>query len=177
MARTMKLGAAVSTAAAVACALCCTRFGSDLLRTLAITFGTIAYHFDMRLLVGTAVDGVLHNHVNVERKWFRLRPFEEKLYAAWQVKRWKGKLPTYAPDLFSMRQHTPEEIAQAMCQAEIVHEIIAVLSFLPLCTVPWFGSWGVFFLTGLLAAGFDLLFVIAQRYNRPRILRLAQRQR
>lgn len=85
-------------------------------------------------------------------------------------------MPTYQPESFSLQKHTPAEIAQAMCQAEVTHEIIVALSFLPLLMAVPFGDFWVFFLTSLAAAGFDLLFVIIQRYNRPRILALIERQ-
>ena len=174
LAKGMKICAAVSTAAVLVCALLCLYLESSVLLTLAITFAATAYHFDMRLLVGGLVNGIFHNRMDCTRKWFRLRPFEATLYAALHVKRWKGKLPTYAPEWFSLRTHSPQEIAQAMCQAEIVHEIIVVLSFLPLCVVPRYGAFWVFLFTSLLSAGFDLLFVVVQRYNRPRILHLAR---
>lgn len=38
-------------------------------------------------------------------------------------------MPTYRPDWFDPRLHSWKEIAQTMCQSEVVHEIIAVLSF------------------------------------------------
>ena len=85
-------------------------------------------------------------------------------------------MPTYAPELFSRERHTLEEIAMAMCQAEIVHEIIALLSFLPLAVVPWLGAFWVFLITSCLSAGGDLLFVILQRYNRPILLRVMEKQ-
>ena len=50
------------------------------------------------------------------------------------------------------------------------------MSFLPLLAAVPFGAFWVFFLTSLGGALFDLSLVILQRYNRPRILRLAQRQ-
>ena len=61
-----------------------------------------------------------------------------------------------------------------MCQAEIVHEVIVVLSFLPLLAAIPFGAFPVFLITSLLAAMYDLTFVIMQRYNRPRILKYLQ---
>lgn len=74
-----------------------------------------------------------------------------------------------------MKEKTLLEIAQAMCQAEIVHEIIIVLSFVPLALIPRFGAAAVFVITSLLAAGLDLCFVILQRFNRPRILKISRR--
>ena len=64
--------------------------------------------------------------------------------------------------------HTWDEIAQAMCQAELVHETIVVLSFLPVAASVWFGAAAVFLVTSLAAAAFDLMFVMMQRYNRGR---------
>ena len=140
----------------------------------AITFGTIAYHLWMRLLVGVVLDAAMKNRADYTKRWYQLLPFEEELYKKWKVKQWKGNMPTYAPEIFSMKIHTPDEIAQAMCQAEIVHEVNVVLSFLPLFGTIWFGAFPVFLVTSLLAAGYDLLFVIMQRYNRPRMIRLAK---
>lgn len=50
------------------------------------------------------------------------------------------------------------------------------MSFLPLLAAIPFGSFWVFFLTSLGGALFDLSLAILQRYNRPRVLRLAGRQ-
>ena len=57
----------------------------------------------------------------------------------------------------------------------MVHETIAVLSFLPLVAVYWFGNFSVFLITSVLSALIDLMFVIMQRYNRPRVVRLAEK--
>lgn len=64
-----------------------------------------------------------------------------------------------------------------MCQAELVHEVNVILSFLPVVFSYWFGALAVFIVTSLLAALFDMIFVIMQRYNRPRILRLIQKKK
>ena len=144
--------------------------------SLAITFGTISYHLVMRLLVGLAYNCCMKNRADYRKSWYQQKGFEPKLYEALQVKSWKGKMPTYESDLFDPRRHSWDEIAQAMCQAELVHETIAVLSFLPVLAVRWFGSFGVFLITSVLSALLDLMFVIMQRYNRPRVVRLAEKQ-
>lgn len=149
----------------------------DLWLTMAITFGTIAYHFCMRLLVGLVVNLRMGNRANYRGKWYQLRPLEEKLYKILQVKKWKDKMPTYSPEIFSTKEHSLAEIVQAMCQAEVVHEVIMVLSFLPILAVIPFGEFWVFFITSLLAAGFDLMFVMMQRFNRPRIIKLLNRRK
>jgi hypothetical protein len=74
-------------------------------------------------------------------------------------------------------QHSWEEIVQAMCQAEIVHEVIAILSFLPLLGAIPFGAFFVFLVTSVLSALFDLSFVAMQRFNRPRIIKLMKKER
>ena len=137
----------------------------------AITFGTFFYHFAMRLLVGHLVNGIMGNRADYNKARYQLRPFEIRLYKTLKVKKWKGNMPTYDPSCFDPKLHSWDEIAQAMCQAEIVHEVIAVLSFLPLFAAIPFGSLGVFLFTSLLAACYDLCFVIIQRFNRPRILK------
>ncbi len=143
---------------------------------LTITAATICYHFAMRLAVGFFFDRCMHNHVDYRKKWFQVGPGEQLLYEKWQVKKWKGKLPTYDPDAFDIRHHSWEEILMATCQAELVHEVIILLSFLPLIAVRFVGAFPVFFITSVLAACFDLLFVLMQRYNRPRIFRILQRK-
>lgn len=143
----------------------------------AITCGTCLYHFAMRLLVGHVLDLVMGNKADYRKRWYQLRPFETRLYKVLKVKKWKGKMPTYDPTCFDPKLHTWDEIAQAMCQAELVHEVILVLSFLPLLGAIPFGSLGVFATTSLLAALYDLSFVIMQRYNRPRIIKLLEKER
>lgn len=85
-------------------------------------------------------------------------------------------MSTYNPDDYNIKRHTLREVACVMCQAEICHEIIVVLSFLPLLIAPIFGAFWVFFITLVLAALLDLMFVIMQRYNRPRILYLYKKR-
>lgn len=86
-------------------------------------------------------------------------------------------MPTYDPTCFDPKLRSWNEIAQAMCQAEIVHEVIVVFSFLPLLAAIPFGAFGVFLITSLLAALYDLCFVIMQRFNRPRILKFIEKER
>ncbi|MBE6693031.1 MAG: hypothetical protein E7586_06935 [Ruminococcaceae bacterium] len=145
--------------------------------TLAITSGTVFYHFAIRLIIGYAVDGVFKNRMDYNKGWFKPKAFEEKLYQSLRVKNWKTKMPTAVPESFDLKNKTPYDVAGAMCQAEIVHEIIILASFLPIVATVWFGAFWVFFITSLLAALYDMVFVIIQRYNRPRILRLAEKTR
>ncbi len=146
------------------------------LEALTITAGTFFYHFAMRLLVGAIVPGLIP--AGAEKSWwFREKGFEPGLYKALRVKAWKKRMPTYAPEHFDLRRHTPAEIVHTCCASEAVHEVIMVLSFMPVLAVPAFGAAGVFWGTSVMAALFDGCFVILQRYNRPRLLRILEKER
>ena len=145
--------------------------------SLAITFGTTFYHFAMRLVVGYLVDHMMKNQADYHKKWYQPLSFEKSLYKKLKVKQWKRKMPTYDPIQFSLENKSFDAVAQAMCQAEIVHEVIIVFSFLPILASHWFGAFAVFMITSIGAAAFDLMFVMMQRYNRPRIVKLAEREK
>ena len=176
MAKVMKGTAVISVLLTFLFAALCLS-GFDWAMPVAITFGTCFYHFAMRLLVGQIIHRKMQNKAEYRKAWYQLRPFEQKLYRLLKVKSWKGKMPTYDPGVFNPRMHSWEEIAQAMCQAEIVHEVIAALSFLPLLVAIPFGAFPVFLITSLLAALYDLTFVIMQRFNRPRIIKFIEKER
>lgn len=177
MARWMKMLSACTAVLTITFALL-HRLGTGAIwLPLAITAGTCCYHLVMRLIVGSTVDRVMGNKADLDKSWYKIHPVEEKLYDFLKVRAWKGKMPTYNPEQFVLRNRNFDALAQVMCQAEVVHECIIPLSFLPLLAARWFGALPVFLLTSLAAAAFDLLFVILQRYNRPRVLMMAQRQR
>lgn len=144
--------------------------------SLAITFGTAFYHFAARLLAGLIINARLRNTVDYTKPWFAQRAFEKRLYELLNVKKLKKHAPAFESDFFDMKKRTVTEIIMAGCQAEIVHEVIMLISFIPLLFAVWFGSFGVFLITSLIAAAFDGVFVIIQRYNRPRLIKLAERQ-
>ena len=144
---------------------------------LAITLGTTAYHVVMRQLVALAFHTGMGNRADCGKRWYQVGKREMAMYDKLRVKQWKRRMPTYDPAQFDPRRHTWEEIAQSMCQAELVHETIAVLSFLPIAAGAWFGAYPVFIITSVLAAVFDMLLVMMQRYNRQRIMQLLKRRK
>lgn len=148
---------------------------SPVLFSVAITFGTIFYHLAIRLAVGYFVNARYHNQMDHTKKWFTEKSFERKLYKKLQVKKWKKRFPTFDPQNFDIKSRSMIEIVQVTCQAEVVHEVNMVLSFVPIIFSVWFGSLGVFILTSCAAFLFDGIFVIMQRYNRPRLLRLIKK--
>lgn len=142
--------------------------------SLAISFGVTFYHFAIRLIIGLLFQKLMKNKANPNRKWYQEHKWEEKLYQILHIKRWKNHLPTARKQDFDPRYHSYEEIVMAMCQSEISHELCMVVSFFPLFLIIPFGTWPVFVITSVLSALFDSLFVMIQRYNRPRVRHLIE---
>ena len=101
---------------------------------------------------------------------------KKKLYKKLNVKQWKSKVPAWSPESFETKHHTLNEIVQAMCNAEVVHELIIVFSFVPILFSLKYGVPLVFIITSIIAALTDSVFVIIQRYNRPRIVKLIEKR-
>ena len=148
---------------------------SDWLLSCAITCGMFAYHIAIRFLAPLILRWVFHRRYDYRAPWFQPKAWEARLYARLKVKSWKAHIMTYDPREFSLQLHTPEEIVVNMCHAELVHELIVVLSFTSLLFAIPFGSFWVFFITAVLAALLDCVFVLLQRYNRPRMVRLMEK--
>lgn len=176
-AKTIKISALIFVALTIIFTLIYQCNSNTVILSIAITFGTISYHFLMRLAVGYVVNGIFHNRLNYSRKWFQEKKFEKHLYEVLRVKKWKDKMPTFAPEMLDLKVHTWEEIAGAMCQSEVVHSIIVVLCFVPVLATEIWGTFWVFFITSVLAAGVESMFVIMQRYNRPRVIKMIEKER
>lgn len=162
---------------AVGCRILYQETTRELFLSLYVTFFTISYHFLMRLMVGEGITLLYRNRdFHYESIWFRQHSFEPKLYSILGVKKWKLHLITAKPEQFDLRQRSFQELRKNMTQAELVHEIIMVLSFVPLLLIPRYGASAVFITTSILACLADSLFVIIQRYNRPRVLRLKAKE-
>ena len=153
----------------------CVMTKNDIAKTVTITVGVTLYHFAMRLAVGTVINAIMNNKANHNHIWFREKSFENKLYKLIRVRKWKKHLPTYSPDTFDTGRKTVKELVGATCQAEIVHEVIMVLSLLPILFIPFLGGAAAMIITSVLAMLFDSLFVILQRYNRPKLIRIMER--
>ena len=151
-------------------------WGAGWLLSCSVTCGLFAYHILIRFLAPAIVTAVFCKRYDFRSKWFRPKPWEGALYAFLRVKKWKSRVLTYDPREFSMKLHTLPEIVNNMCHAEAVHELIVLLSFSSLLFAIPFGDFAVFFTTALLAAAIDSAFVIVQRYNRPRVVKLMERR-
>lgn len=153
-------------------------FDVELISVIRTTALTVFYHLGFRLLLGEYIlPKLVYSKICSDSPWFRTSKAEGALYKKLNIKRFKDRLPTYNPNEFSLKEHSLEEIVEATCRAEIIHEVNFILSFLPLLFSLKFGAFLVFLITSLAAACFDLLFVIVQRYNRPRILRIIKLKR
>ena len=151
--------------------------GGPVFQALYITFLTTLYHLIMRLAVGECVSVLCRGHCfDYDAPWFRPKKWEAGLYRRLGVKRWKKTVITAKPEQFDPKVRTPEELVFYMTQAEIVHEIIMVLSWAPVLLIGPFGEPAVFIITSALACLADGAFVAIQRYNRPRILKILRRR-
>ncbi len=142
------------------------------LLSLLITCGTFLYHFLMRLAVGY----LMPSWFTGREKWFQQRKWEPGLYEKLNVQAWKRHMPAFDPNSFDLSKHSLNDVIATMCKSEAVHEVIILFSFLPLLAAVPFGAFPVFLLTSLLAAWVDTMFVILQRYNRPRLMELRSRR-
>ena len=87
-------------------------------------------------------------------------------------------MPSYNPASYIVDKNTDFELmADNTCRNEVIHSVIAVLSYVPLLFSVWLGEFWVFFITSIVASAFDMAFVIMQRYNRPRLVAYLTRRK
>ena len=136
---------------------------------------TIMYHFWVRIIMGN-VSKLFKKHISYKHWWFQEKKFEKNLYKFLKVKDWKDKALTYNPESFSLKEHSLEEIANTMAKSEVDHWINEVISITTIFfSIPW-GVFGLFLISAIGAMIFDSQFIIIQRYNRPRIVKILERQ-
>lgn len=136
-----------------------------------ITAFTVMYHFWVRIIIGN-VSKIFKKHINYNQWWFKEKKFEKGLYRCLRVKEWKGKALTYNPETFSLKENSLEQIANTMVKSELDHWINEIIS---LSTILFGFIWGklwLFSITAIAAMIFDSQFIIIQRYNRPRIIKI-----
>lgn len=177
MAKVMKQTSVIALVLTLAFCFLFRMTSNSVIFSLAITFATIAYHFTVRILIGSVVNLIMKNKTDYTKKWYQVSATEMKLYQKLKVKEWKNKMPTYDKDTFDSSKHSWDEIIQATCQSELVHEINVAISFVPIIASVWVGALWVFFITSVLSAMFDLLFVFIQRFNRARIRKIIEKEK
>lgn len=136
--------------------------------------------------------GILSNFVakEIPVSWkpdrfpFALWPWEKngKLFRALQVRKWKDWMPDMSrilPFLPEKEMQTDtsgqhvQQLVQETCKAECVHAALIVCSFGILTF--WRDRWAALFLAVYNLLG-NVPFIIIQRFNRPRLVRLAKRK-
>jgi len=99
MAKVMKKTAVITLLLTIIFCLIYRVTSNSVILSLAITFGTIAYHFIIRLLVGYLIDFKMKNQADYTKKWYQVSDTEMKLYQKLKVKTWKNKMPTFDMDV------------------------------------------------------------------------------
>ena len=150
-------------------------YQNEMILWIGIIAFTIMYHFGVRIIMGN-VSKIFKKHINYKQWWFQEKSFEKGLYKLLRVKEWKGKALTYNPESFSLKKHSLEEIANTMVKSEIDHWINEVISLSTLLfIIPWGKMWA-FIISAIFAMIFDSQFIIIQRYNRPRIVKIIKKE-
>ena len=148
---------------------------SKVILWMGIVAFTIMYHFWVRIIMGN-VSKLFKRHIHYKQWWFKERKFEKKLYKFLRVKEWKGKALTYNPEQFELKENSLETIVNTMSKSEVDHWINEMISVSTMFfAIPWGGFWA-FFISALVAMIFDSQFIIIQRYNRPRVIKLLNKQ-
>lgn len=176
-------GPAIFMYSVIALCLCvagvcfCLYYGGKTANRAALWTGIVSfmivYHFWLRIIMGNVTK--LFN-INRDGHWFRERKFERKLYEFLRVKKWKGKALTYNPDAFSLDKNSLEEIADTTAKSELDHWVNEIISIGSIFFSLLWGEFWIFFATAILAMIFDAQFIIIQRYNRPRLLKIIQKK-
>jgi len=150
-------------------------YKNGMLLWIGITAFTIMYHFWVRIIMGN-VTKLFKKYINYKQWWFKERKFEKGLYKLLRVKEWKGKALTYNPESFSLKEHSLEEIANTMTKSEVDHWINEIISLSTLLFAILWGEFWIFLITAIAAMIFDSQFIIIQRYNRPRIMKILDKE-
>ncbi|NLD58634.1 MAG: hypothetical protein GX647_03095 [Clostridiales bacterium] len=104
-------------------------------------------------------------------------------YLRFSINRWKDRVPDmsrYIPHTFRKKlnvMRSPDHIEgliRETCVAELVHWVLILLSPLLLVLMPKIWNWACMAIYILLG---NLPFIMIQRYNRPRLLKLMERQK
>lgn len=141
-----------------------------------VTAFTIVYQLGLRLEFGV-ITTKFKEKLSTKQFLFKERKFEQKLYKILKVKKWKSKALTYDPDAFNLKKNTKEQVLQTMLKSELDHWINELISLSTLLFALIWGEFAIFLVTCVLAMLFDAQFILIQRFNRPRIERLINREK
>ncbi len=118
-----------------------------------------------------------------EKGWFKCFPFEKggKIYEKINIRSWQNKVPDMSrilPSLIPAKKlkqdyalRLPDMICET-CIAELIHLLLCFSGLYCLKLLP--GAAGII-VTIIYILFFNLPYILVQRYNRPRLIRLQQR--
>lgn len=139
-----------------------------------VTF-TIMYHFWVRIIMGNVLK-LFKKHITYKQYFFKEKKFEKKFYDLIKVKLWKDKVLTYAPQEFDLKENSLETVANNMAKAELDHWINSLISI----STIFFGFisnvFWPFVVSAIFAMAFETQFIVLQRYNRPRVVKIIERE-
>ena len=135
---------------------------------------TILYHFWLRSLLGCLTRRF---PIRYTAWWFKERRFEKYIFKILRVRKWKGKVLTYDPEAFALEKHSYEEVANAMAKAETDHWINQLISLSTMLFPLMWGAPWLFISTGIVGMLFDMQFILVQRFHRPIIVRVIEKER
>ena len=170
----------VIAVAVITCIVCFYLYYGEVYRSGAVlwtgvTAFTIMYHFWGRIIMGN-VCNLFKKYINYNQWWFKEKKFESKLYKFLRVKKWKKNALTYNPELFDVKKRSLDDIANTMVKAELDHWINELISLSTLLFALIWGEFWIFLLTAIIAMLFDGQFIVIQRFNRPRVVRILNRK-
>ena len=142
---------------------------------VGMIMGYTAIHFVLMFISAPIVFLFFRMKYNYHHNWFVTKKFEAKLHRVLKVKKWKTKIPTYDSMAYALSEQNIMKAIQMTCHAEIVHEVIAVLSYLPVLFGLVISKWELLIVLSTFFSMIHLLFSIVQRYNRPRLIRHYER--
>lgn len=162
--------------------LCCVRVLANE-RSMALSFLFCIIYLAAIGVIGFIV-GRLLPHRLLDENRFPFRPFsfekDGRIYEKIGIKKWQSRIPDMSRMLprFMPAKKLEKDFAGKLpvmiketCVAELIHLILALLA--PVCLYIRRGIGGIV-LTVLYELG-NLSFILVQRYNRPRLLRLQQK--
>ncbi len=137
----------------------------------------VCYHVVSRLVIGFICERAFSEGVNYDSERYAVAEFEENFYRKLNFRKLKKKLPSFEETDFSIKRQSVEDIIALTCETEVRHEFCMIASFLPMLLTPMLGFIPLFLITSAAGAIWDLGFALFQRFNRPRLMRTAKKQR
>ncbi len=126
------------------------------------------------------------------KKWFDYNAFPYKAFAFEQggriyeriaISKWQAKVPDMSrvfPKLMPKKRMVATDpdtlllMVRETCIAELIHVLLSILGLFGIYIMP--DAWGALFYAAYFLLG-NLPFILIQRYNRPRLVRLYEKRR